>query len=153
MRDEPYLGMGKASKAEGLYLQKEEKEENHKMPIFSRETPSAHIPVELIKDKSVLIPTRFLYIFYRTFTDNKFRFAFVGQKRIAKELERSPRTISKQLAELGKAGWLTKIKRGQGHVDIIILHQYKSEIITEKEKKAYKLETEKRIKESFRYGH
>lgn len=154
MQDKPYPGMGNVSKAEGLYLQEEEKQEDNDIAIITRRPPYAKIPFDLIRDSSIIRPARFLYAMYDSFADNKLHFTFTGQERIAKALGlKSVVTVSRLTTILKEAGWITVIKRGLGKPNIIILHQSKNEVITKEEIKAYKAETEKRIRERYRYSY
>jgi len=153
MKDEPYPGMGNVSKTEGLYLQKKEEKKNNHVAIFSRRTPFGGGPVEMIRDKSVIVPARFLYVMYDSFADNKLHFTFASQKKIAEAIPRKVEAVSRLTKMLKETGWITVIRRGLGKPNIIILHQFKNEIITEEEQKAYKAEAEKRIRERFRYNY
>lgn len=156
MRDKPYPGMGNVSKAKGLYFEEEieGKKENNHVAIFSRRTPFAGIPIELVKEEpDVPNIVKYLYVVYDSFADNRLHFTFAGRKRIAKIMSRNVTTISRLTTILKETGWITIISRGQGKPNIVILHQFKNEVITKKEIKAYKTEVKRKIDERYKYGH
>lgn len=156
MRDKPYPGMGNVSKTEGLYLQKEEKEEkddNYDTAVFSRKTPFAGIPIKLVKkEPDIINMAKYLYVVYDSCADNKAHFTFTSQKKVGRIMNRNTNTISRLTQILKETGWITIIRMGLGRTNIIILHQFKNEVITEKEKENYKAETKRKIRE-FRYYH
>lgn len=55
------------------------------------------------------------------------------------------------IKELREAGWLTTIKRGQGRASILVLHAYKGQKVSEKQKKEFKKTVRQMVKNFRRY--
>ena len=130
MRDEPYPGMGKVSKSEGLYLKK-------KKPQFTFyiQDQYANEPIPLLDDPEAKANDKLIYLAISSFVNRADGTAFPKQERMTKRASRCRKTINKTINHLVKIGWATTIRRGQGRSNITILHGYKGQKFTKKELK------------------
>jgi len=148
---EPTPGMGKRkSKAESLYLKEEgEWYEGEPGEDIQRQTAVfftgvfyGQTPIDLLHDLSVKPIPKVLFAIYHAHCGVKFLEAnpctFVSQKRISREyLGCTQQAVSKGTIELRDKGWCTIIRLGQGHSNIIILHDRKGKRITAEEKRNF----------------
>lgn len=143
----PIPGMGQKSKAEALYLEKrewneEEPNTRHQTAVFTTAPLFAQVPVLLLLDPKIQPQPKTLYAVYHSFCVTKQLdenpITFVSQRRIGIEyLGFTQQAISRWTKILEKEGWLSIIRQGQGRSNIIILHGFKGQKITLKQKKFY----------------
>jgi hypothetical protein len=115
-------------------------------PIFSsapNPIPFAQIPISVLKDGSIGGNHVRLYGDYHWFCQEKrlsnSPITFVSQKRIARDWMGgcSQQYVAKLTRELERAGWLTTIRRGLGHSNIIVLHDKKGKKLTTAQRRRF----------------
>jgi hypothetical protein len=104
--------------------------------LIERDKLFSTIPHDLINDEAITNPARLMYLKLSTFARNKGHHLWRGAVKIGKSLNRSERTVRRLIEELREAGWITTIRRGG--CNIIVLHAYKGQRISNKEKETYK---------------
>ena len=128
MRREPYAGMGKVSKAKGLYLKNEKKSQT---AFYLAGNQFATVPMTLILDREALANDLLIYLSVNSFVDRETGTAFPTQEKIAERAKRRDvRTIRNGINHLAKIGWATKIQRGLNKSNIVILHAFKHQKFT-----------------------
>ncbi|TET65292.1 MAG: hypothetical protein E3J56_15885 [Candidatus Aminicenantes bacterium] len=128
MKDEPYAGMGNVSKSEGLYLKNEKKSQSR--TAFYLVDQWAGEPIALLDDTDARANDKLIYLTISSFADRGSGSAFPTQERLVKRASRCKRVIGETITHLVKIGWATKIRRGQGRANIVILHSHKCQKFT-----------------------
>jgi len=128
MKDEPYPGMGKVSKAEGLCLkEKKEKRMSFYFPYGFFVMAGDFIPDSDVEANDILV-----FSAISSFADNTKRTCYPTQKTISKLARRNLRLTMETIKHLVKIGWLTKIRRGLNKPNNYIVHFYKGQKFTKK---------------------
>ena len=134
--DKPLPGMDKRkSKAESLYLKKEQEpeEERGRRPresgtvVYYDGPFFAQIPQELIRDPIIPHAAVRLWGIYHTYAQNTKDLklnplTFVSQETVAKDMGVHRNRVSYWTRYLEREGWLTVIRRGLNKSNVIILH-------------------------------
>lgn len=135
MRNEPYAGMGKVSKSEGLYLKNEKKPQT---AFYLAGDQWASVPVALMDDPSSVPNDYLIYLVINSFVDRATGTAFPTQERLTKRTKRCVRVIRESIQHLVDIGWATKIRRGLNKSNITILHASKGQKFTKEQLKKIK---------------
>lgn len=137
MRNEPYAGMGRVNKSEGLYLKGEKKEKVER--AFYIVDQWASVPIALLDDRpDATANDKLIYLSINSFADRGTGSAFPSQKGLVKRASKCERVIRDTIKHLVEIGWATKIRRGQGKVNITILHGRKGQKFTKERLKNIK---------------
>lgn len=86
------------------------------------------IPFDLMKDIKSKGNDLLVYLAVNSYADRETGVAWPKQKNIAIRAKRSAKVIGKAVSHLVEIGWATKIRRGQGLPNIIILHARKGQV-------------------------
>ncbi len=150
--DKPYPGMDKRkSKAESLHLKEkkelweEEPEEDNikrQTAVFFDGVIYGQTPKDLLKDPSNKPQLKALYPVYHLHCKvkhlNSNPCTFISQERIGREyFGWTQQTVSYWTIKIEDAGWCTIIRQGQGHSNIIVLHDRKGKRISAQEKRNF----------------
>lgn len=131
MKD-PIAGMDRRkSKAESLFLKgiEEKPRENiqRQTAVFFPRVRFGQTPIPLLHDPTIKPLIKTLFAIYHTHCPEKHLeenpCTFVSQKRIGREsLGCTQQAVSKATIEMKDVGWCTIIRQGQGHSNIVLLH-------------------------------
>jgi len=105
----------------------------------------ASIPIALMDDKDSVGSDYIIYAAISSFINKETGTAFPKQEKLAERAKKSRSYISKMLRHLVKIRWATRIKRGLGRSDIVILHSYKNQKFTKSELSEIEAEIDARI--------
>ena len=144
--------MGGASKAEDLYLEKQDKDKKGKTyhSFVSRIPKWSAIPHDLTLDSKLSVHARMLYIVCAAFANSDLGHTFQGAKKISRYMGNvSEGRCSQLFRELDEAGWITRIRRGLNRTSITVLHACKGEKISEEEISRIVSDTEARIRQFY----
>ena len=148
---EPIAGMDKRkSKAELLFLKGErewyegEPGENiqRQTALFFTGEFYGQTPISLLKDPSIKPQLKALYPVYHLHCKvkhlNSNPCTFVSQERIGREyFGWTQQAVSYWTRKLEEVGWCTIIRIGQGHSNIIVLHDRKGKRLTAQERRNF----------------
>jgi len=150
--EKPIAGMDKRkSKAESLYLkgerewyEGEDEEENihRQTAVFFDGVFYGQTPLLLLRDPSIKPQIKALYPIYHSCCKEKrlglYPFTFISQARMGKEfLGWTQQTVSYWTIKTKEEGWCSIIRPGQGHSNIIVLHDRKGKRLTAQEKRNF----------------
>ena len=108
------------------------------------------IPFELMMDKDSKGNDLLSYLAISSFADKETGIAWPKTDKIAERAKKSKKVIIGAIKHLENIKWATKIRRGQGKVNIIILHARKEQDFSKAEKEKIKQDVEQKV--YIRYG-
>lgn len=103
------------------------------------------IPSSLMIDKDSKGNDLLVYLAVNFYADRTTGVAFINQQKIIDRSKKSEPTVTKAISHLCEIGWATKIRRGQGKVNITILHAFKKQKFTDRQIREIRKDVENKI--------
>lgn len=121
---------------------------SNEIAIFSKAKDGwAAVPNELTRDKSIPYRARFLYTLINSFANSGSgqNMTWRGKESLAEFMGVNSGTVSRTSKLLKDGGWITTVQRGAMKTSIIIIHAFKGQKISNKEKAKYKKIVDKNV--------